>query len=132
MSFRPPRSLPILTLFHNVKSDKSRAALAMLQSKQKNASGEEKYRIDIMDEQQQTPTDTQLKQIASFLKSPTPWKDMVLVDDKDIGNAQDAFQALKNKPELLWCPIVVDWEKGAAVTGSKTLEAIEKLINERK
>ncbi|KAG2235045.1 hypothetical protein BDF21DRAFT_433344 [Thamnidium elegans] len=131
MSFRPPRSLPILTLFHNVKSDKSRAALAMLQSKQKNTSGEEKYRIDIMDEHQQTPTDTQLKQIASFLKSPTPWKEM-LVDDKNIGNAQDAFQVLKDKPELLQCPIVVDWEKGAAVTGSKTLDAIEKLINERK
>lgn len=131
MSFRPPRSLPILTLFHNVKSDKSRQALALLQAKQKNANGEEKYRIDIMDENQQTPTDTQLKQIASFLNSPTPWKEM-LIDVNDIGNAQDAFHVLKKKPELLHCPIVVDWENGKAVGGSSTLEAVEKFIDERK
>jgi arsenate reductase-like glutaredoxin family protein len=131
MSFRPPRSLPILTLFHNVKSDNSKAALRMLQNKQKNANGEEKYRIDIVDENQQAPTDTQLKQIASFLKSSTPWKDM-MVDTDGIGNAQDALLALENKPELLNCPIVVDWEKGKAVLGSKTLDAVEQLINERK
>ncbi|CAO3625048.1 unnamed protein product [Mucor hiemalis] len=131
MSFRPPRSLPILTLFHNVKSENSKAALSLLQSKQKNASGEEKYRIDVMDENKDAPTDTQLKQIASFLKSPTPWKDM-LVDANNIGNAQDAFAVLKDKPDLLRCPIVVDWEKGRAAIGSKTLDAVEKLINERK
>ncbi|KAL9558172.1 hypothetical protein PS6_001437 [Mucor atramentarius] len=110
MSFRPPRSLPILTLFHNVKSERSKAALALLQNKQKNASGEEKYRIDVIDENQQAPTDTQLKQIT---------------------NEHDAFKALKEKPDLLNCPIVVDWEKGKAVMGSPTLEAIEKLIQER-
>jgi arsenate reductase-like glutaredoxin family protein len=131
MSFRPPRSLPILTLFHNVKSNKSRQALVILQNKQKNANGEEKYRIDIMDENQQTPTDTQLKQIASFLNSPTPWKEM-LTDTNDIGNAQDAFHVLKNEPGSLRCPIVVDWENGKAVGGSSTLEAVEKLIDERK
>lgn len=129
MSFRPPRSLPILTLFHNVKSERSKAALALLQSKQKNASGEEKYRIDVIDENQQTPTDTQLKQVASFLKSPTPWKEMMLNDQ--ITNAHDAFKALKEKPDLLNCPILVDWEKGKAVMGSPTLEAVEKLIQER-
>lgn len=131
MSFRPPRSLPILTLFHNVKSDNSKAALALLQSRQKNASGEEKYRIDVMDENKDAPTDTQLKQIASFLKSPTPWKDM-LIDANNVGNAQDAFKVLKDKPDLLRCPIVVDWEKGKAALGSKTLDEVEKLINERK
>lgn len=130
MSFRPPRSLPILTLFHNVKSDRSKAALTMLQNKQKNAQGEEKYRIDIMDETKQTPTDTQLKQIASFLKSPTPWKDML--NDTEIGNAQDAFHVLKEKPELLRCPILVDWENGKAAVGSSTLDALEKLIDARK
>jgi arsenate reductase-like glutaredoxin family protein len=130
MSFRPPRSLPILTLFHNVKSSNSKAALAMLQNKQKNASGEEKYRIDIVDEHQQEPTDTQLKQIASFLSSPTPWKDMLLNDQ--ISNANDAYKALKEKPDLLNCPILVDWEKGKAAIGSHTLDALENLINERK
>jgi arsenate reductase-like glutaredoxin family protein len=130
MSFRPPRSLPILTLFHNVKSNNSKAALAMLQNKQKNASGEEKYRIDIVDENQQAPTDTQLKQLASFLPGPTPWKDMLLNDQ--ISNVQDALKALKEKPELLNCPILVDWEKGKAAIGSPTLDALEKIINERK
>lgn len=128
MSFRPPRSLPILTLFHNVKSNRSKAALTMLQNKQKNPQGEEKYRIDIMDETQQTPTDTQLRQIASFLKSPTPWKDML--NDADISNAEDAFHVLKKKPDLLRCPILVDWEMGNAAAG--TLEALEKIIDARK
>jgi arsenate reductase-like glutaredoxin family protein len=102
----------------------------MLQNKQKNASGEEKYRIDIVDEHQQEPTDTQLKQIASFLSSPTPWKDMLLNDQ--ISNANDAYKALKEKPDLLNCPILVDWEKGKAAIGSHTLDALENLINERK
>lgn len=130
MSFRPPRSLPILTLFHNVKSDNSKAALRLLQNRQKNSEGEEKYRIDIVDENNQAPTDTQLNQIAGFLKSPTPWKDMLL--NEHISNANDAFKALKEKPDLLNCPIVVDWEKGRAAIGSKTLDEIEKLVNERK
>ncbi|KAI9486783.1 MAG: hypothetical protein EXX96DRAFT_550558 [Benjaminiella poitrasii] len=130
MSFRPPRSLPILTLFHNVKSERSNAALALLQSRQKNASGEEQYRIDVVDETQQAPTDTQLKQVASFLQSPTPWKEMMA--SKDITNAHDALKALEEKPTLLNCPILVDWEKGKAVIGSPTLEALERLIDERK
>ncbi|CEP10958.1 hypothetical protein [Parasitella parasitica] len=129
MSFRPPRSLPILTLFHNAKSERSKAALSLLQNKQKNASGEEKYRIDVIDENQQAPTDTQLKQIASFLNSPTPWKEMMLNDQ--ITNAHDAFKALEKKPDLLNCPIVVDWEKGKAVIGSPTLDEIEKMIQAR-
>ncbi|CEG79929.1 hypothetical protein RMATCC62417_14335 [Rhizopus microsporus] len=133
MSFRPPRSLPILTLFHNVKSDNSRAALRLLQSRQKNADGEEKYRIDVMDEYKQPITDTQLRQVASYLESKTPWKDMLLPEASQIiDNAQDAFKIIKDKPEVLRCPIVVDWERGRAASGIKGLEDIEKLINERK
>lgn len=127
MSFRPPRSLPILTLFHNVKSERSKAALTMLQNKQKNVQGEERYRIDVMNAE--TPTDTQLKQIAGFLKSPTPWKDMLV---QDVGNAQDALHLLKEKPDVLRCPILVDWEKGTAAVGTSTLEALEKIIDARK
>lgn len=133
MSFRPPRSLPILTLFHNVRSNNSKAALAMLQNKQKNLDGEEKYRIDVMDEFKQPPTDTQLKQVAIFLKSKTPWKDMLLPDvSKEITNPHDAFKMVQDKPQLLQCPIVVDWERGKAAIGVKDLTEIEKLIDERK
>ncbi|KAI7902321.1 uncharacterized protein BX663DRAFT_510731 [Cokeromyces recurvatus] len=132
MSFRPPRSLPILTLFHNVKSERSRAALALLQNKQKNTLGEERYRIDVIDETQQAPTDTQLKQIASFLDSSTPWKDMLMSNNKEITNAHDAIHALQKRPTLLNCPILVDWDKGRAVIGSSSLEALERLINDRK
>ncbi|KAG1206733.1 hypothetical protein G6F69_008612 [Rhizopus microsporus] len=129
----PPRSLPILTLFHNVKSDNSRAALRLLQSRQKNADGEEKYRIDVMDEYKQPITDTQLRQVASYLGSKTPWKDMLLPEASQIiDNAQDAFKIIKDKPEVLRCPIVVDWERGRAASGIKGLEDIERLINERK
>ncbi|KAI8092418.1 uncharacterized protein B0P05DRAFT_462383 [Gilbertella persicaria] len=126
MSFRPPRSLPILTLFHSVKSDKSRAALALLQNKQKNARGDDTYKIDIIDHQ--TPTDTQLKQVASFLQSPTPWKDMIV--DHNANNAQDAIQAIQDNPNLLNRPIVVDWQKGKAAIGSRTLDTIEQLIKQ--
>ncbi|KAG1460606.1 hypothetical protein G6F56_005913 [Rhizopus delemar] len=133
MSFRPPRTLPILTLFHNVRSNQSKAALVMLQNKQKNLEGEERYRIDVMDEFKQPPTDTQLRQVASFLNSSTPWKDMLLPEASErVDNSNDAFQLVKNQPRLLQCPIVVDWENGRAALGAKDLEAIEKLINERK
>ncbi|KAI8974708.1 hypothetical protein BDB01DRAFT_838579 [Pilobolus umbonatus] len=121
MSFRPPRSLPILTLFHNAKSEQSNAALNLLRQKQMNSSGEEGYRIDVQDKS----TEYQLKQVASYLHSNTPWKDMV---DSDVSDGNDALSLLMKRPELLKCPIIVDWEKGKAATA---LTAIEKIIDER-
>ncbi|OBZ84538.1 hypothetical protein A0J61_07410 [Choanephora cucurbitarum] len=125
MSFRPPRSLPILTLFHNYQSEKSKAALALLQSKQKNARGDDVYRIDIIG-QNEAPTDTQLNQVASFLGSPNAWKDMV--QEQEVESVQDALHVIQANPGLLRRPIVVDWEKGKAAMGSRT---IEQLIQER-
>ncbi|KAI8368947.1 hypothetical protein BD560DRAFT_398171 [Blakeslea trispora] len=127
MSFRPPRSLPILTLFHNYQSEKSKAALALLQNKQKNARGDDVYRIDIVG-QNEAPTDTQLGQVASFLGTQNAWKDMI---QEDVQSAQDALHVVQSNPGLLRRPIVVDWEKGKAAIGSRTLDAIEQLIKER-
>ncbi|KAI9259345.1 hypothetical protein BY458DRAFT_517087 [Sporodiniella umbellata] len=133
MSFRPPRTLPIITLFHNAKSSQSRAALNLLQSKQKNHEGDERYRIDVMDESKQPPTSTQLGQVASFLNSNTAWKDMLIPDASQVvDNAKDAFNLVISKPTLIKCPIVVDWEKGSAALGADDLKAIEELIDKRK
>ncbi|KAI8363795.1 hypothetical protein EDC96DRAFT_444592 [Choanephora cucurbitarum] len=124
MSFRPPRSLPILTLFHNYQSEKSKAALAFLQNKQKNARGDDVYRIDIIG-QNEAPTDTQLNQVASFLGT-NAWKEMV--QEQDVQSVQDALHLIRANPSLLRRPIVVDWEKGKAAMGSRR---IEELIGER-
>jgi arsenate reductase-like glutaredoxin family protein len=134
MSFRPPRTLPILTLFHNARVERSRQALQLLQNKQKKSNGEEAYRIDVVDENNHTTTDTQLQQVASFLNSKTPWKDMIspeAASENGITDPRDAFNLLKQNPNVLRCPIVVDWEKGKAALGSPTLDAVKQLIEAR-
>ncbi|KAI8971663.1 hypothetical protein BDF20DRAFT_915443 [Mycotypha africana] len=141
MSFRPPRTLPILTLFHNVRVKNSQAALQLLQSKQKTESGDEKYRIDVVDEAHSQPTETQLKQMASFLDSPTPYKDLMFNDagtgESQVTNVHDALKYIDTAKEfaadkpILRTPILVDWERGKAAIGQPTLQSIEKLINER-
>lgn len=133
MSFRPPKTLPILSIFHNANNPQSRAALQLLQQRSKRANGDDAYRIDVVD-LQQPPTTDQLRQIASFLPKPSNgtsvWRQMVRPDAQPTDWSEVA-SALQKEPSLLERPIVVDWARGKAALGRPNLEAIEKLIGER-
>ncbi|KAI9020755.1 hypothetical protein CLU79DRAFT_755351 [Phycomyces nitens] len=125
MSFRPPKTLPILSIFHNPSSKTSQNALWLLQAKQKRPSGEEVYRIDVQDNIQEPLTPSQLSQIAEYLGNGKPnWEPMVLGEQ-----SFDAKQLLRDQPSLLKRPLVVDWNQGKAAVGP--LENIQQLVDAR-
>ncbi|KAG0192238.1 hypothetical protein DFQ28_009812 [Apophysomyces sp. BC1034] len=134
MSFRPPKTLPILSIFHNARSSKSRAALQLLLDKQKRPDQDDAYRVDVVDYEQTPPTPDQLRQVSQFLgeNSVPVWRRMIRPEAQDmVHNWQEAQKLLLDRPALLERPIVVDWEKGQAALGRPTLAAVEKLLNQR-
>ncbi|KAI9317633.1 thioredoxin-like protein [Dichotomocladium elegans] len=132
MSFRPPKTLPILTIFHNARNPQSCAALELLKSHCRLSNGNDAYRIDIVDAQ--PPTVDQLRQVASFLpkddSNSSPWKHMVR-KDAPVQDWAEIAHTIHENPEWLQRPIVVDWNRGAAAVGQPDLGTIEKLIRGR-
>lgn len=132
MSFRPPRTLPILTLFHNANIAQSRAALEMLKRSCRREDGSDAYRVDVMDKDDK-PTIDQLRQIASFLPkqgAESAWHHMVR-PDAHVQDWAEIASVIHEDPGLLQRPMVVDWNRGAAAIGQPTIDSIEQLIKER-
>ncbi|KAL0082615.1 hypothetical protein J3Q64DRAFT_1752347 [Phycomyces blakesleeanus] len=135
MSFRPPKTLPILSIFHNPSSNASQNALRLLQAKQKRPSGEDVYRVDVQDNLQEPLTSIQLKQIAEYLGGGKPdWKPMISTTSTTATENQsfdyDAQQLLHDQPSVLQRPLVVDWNQGKAAVGP-ALDKIQQLIESR-
>ncbi|KAI7852445.1 hypothetical protein BDC45DRAFT_513430 [Circinella umbellata] len=129
MSFRPPKTLPILSIFHNGNIKRSRTALDLLKKRAPQKNGNDAYRIDVIDSQ--PPTIEQLRQVASFLphqgKEESSWYSMVQHPDK-LQDWSEIAQKIHEEPSLLTRPIVVDWSNGKAAINDND---IEQLINER-
>ena len=129
MSFRPPKTLPILSIFHNGNIARSRSALDLLKRRVAQKNGDDAYRIDVIDSQ--PPTIEQLRQVASFLphqqQGESRWHQMVQQPDK-LQDWSEIAQKLHEEPSLLTRPIVVDWSNGKAAISDND---IEKLINAR-
>ncbi|KAI8097459.1 uncharacterized protein BX664DRAFT_312302 [Halteromyces radiatus] len=127
MSFRPPKTLPILSIFHNAQLPLSRQALSLLQSRQQRPSGEDVYRVDIIGTDT-LPTKDQLHQMASYLHG---WQPLLAKTATSPSNIQDAQDLLLNEPTALNRPIVVDWSNGKAAVGDSSLDTIETLLQQR-
>ncbi|KAI8343734.1 hypothetical protein BC941DRAFT_412195 [Chlamydoabsidia padenii] len=127
MSFRPPKTLPSLSIFHNAQVSLSRQALALLQARQHRPStGEDAYRVDIIGADT-LPTKDQLNQMASYLNG---WQPMVSTTPQP-STMQDAQDVLLKDPAALKRPIVVDWSNGKAAVGDSSLDTIEALVQHR-
>lgn len=134
MSFRPPKTLPIVSIFHNAANSQSRAALELLKQRARRSNGSDAYRIDVI-EPDQKPTIYQLRQVASYLNQGSnggsgaapAWKQMVR-PDADLQDWSEIATVLHEQPQLIQRPLVVDWTRGRAAIGSPTLDAIEKLL----
>ncbi|GAB5593707.1 hypothetical protein Unana1_08607 [Umbelopsis nana] len=123
MSFRPPRTRPILSIFHNPACSKSRAALQAL-----NAHKDPPYQVDIIDYLNEPPTPDQLRQVSNYLGTV---QGMLRPDAPKVDTVDQLIQLVKKDPSVLERPVVIDWNKGKAVLGRPTADAVEKLINER-
>ncbi|KAI8062206.1 hypothetical protein BC940DRAFT_309045 [Gongronella butleri] len=126
MSFRPPKTLPIISLFHNPRVASSQQAFRLLQERQRRPSGEDAYRLDVV-APETLPTKDQLEQLAGALHG---WDALIADDAKELNKhpAQDVLGSLLKDANALKRPIVMDWGKGAAAT---SLKGIEELINKR-
>ncbi|KAI8140606.1 hypothetical protein BJV82DRAFT_671352 [Fennellomyces sp. T-0311] len=128
MSFRPPKTLPILSIFHNGNLPKSRAALELLKKRAAQSNGSDAYRVNVIETE--PPTLDQLRQVASSLpkrEGTSAWHQMVR-PDAGVQDWAEIAQRIHDDPNLLQRPIVMDWARGQA---AMTLDDIEKLINER-
>ena len=129
MSFRPPKTLPILSIFHNGNLARSRTALELLKKRAQENAGNDSYRIDVIEPETQ-PTLDQLRQVASALpkrEGASAWHQMVR-PDAEVQEWAEIAQRIHDDPGLLQRPIVIDWARGQA---AMTPEDIEKLISER-
>ncbi|ORZ09889.1 hypothetical protein BCR42DRAFT_116901 [Absidia repens] len=139
MSFRPPKTLPILSIFHNSRVPLSRQAVAMLQERRSRPNtGEDVYRVDIIGDDT-LPTKDQLEQMASYLHG---WDHLVSAAQDQNENTsqqqhpspttlQDAETLLLKDPSALQRPVVVDWSNGMAAVGTSSLDTIEALVQHR-
>ncbi|CAO3596104.1 unnamed protein product [Absidia cylindrospora] len=131
MSFRPPKTLPILSIFHNSRVPLSRRAVAMLQERRTRPNtGEDAYRLDIIGDDT-LPTKDQLEQMASYLHG---WDHLVAAKENTSPSPttlQDAETLLLQDPSALQRPVVVDWSNGMAAVGSSSLDTIEALVQHR-
>ncbi|ORX45256.1 hypothetical protein DM01DRAFT_1411017 [Hesseltinella vesiculosa] len=117
MSFRAPKTLPIISLFHNPRVAQSQQAMRMLQERQRRPSGEDAYRLDVI-APDQLPTKDQLQQLASSLHG---W-DALLADEAKAATQHDALSVLLKDTDALKRPIAMDWDKGTAATNMTDLE----------
>ncbi|KAJ2961043.1 hypothetical protein NQZ79_g3673 [Umbelopsis isabellina] len=123
MSFRPPRTRPILSIFHNPKCSKSRAALQLL-----NSHTDPPYQVDVIDYLSDPPTPDQLRQVSNYLGTV---QGMLRSDAPKVDTVGQLIELVKKDPAVLERPVVIDWEKGKAVIGRPTSEAVERLIKDR-
>lgn len=123
MSFRPPRTRPILSIFHNPACSKSRAALQVLTDHK-----DPPYQVDIIDYLQDPPTSDQLRQVSSYLGTV---QGMLRPDAPKVSGIDQLVKLVKQDPSVLERPVVVDWDKGKAVLGRPTSEAVEQLVKDR-
>ncbi|KAI9304521.1 hypothetical protein BJ944DRAFT_266699 [Cunninghamella echinulata] len=133
MSFRPPKTLPILSIFHNPRVGLSNQALALMQQKSRQEqSGKDIYKIDVIDADT-LPTKDQIRQVArGYLKSSSWDKLIDKVNFPTLPNTiQDAETLLTREPKALLRPLVVDWANGMAAVGIDDIKDIEALIKNR-
>ncbi|KAH8553140.1 thioredoxin-like protein [Umbelopsis sp. PMI_123] len=123
MSFRPPRTRPILSIFHNPACSKSRAALQVL-----NSHKDPPYQVDIIDYLKDPPTADQLRQVSNYLGTV---QGMLRPDAPKVTDISQLITLVNEDPSILERPVVVDWDKGKAVLGRPTSEAVEQLVKDR-
>jgi arsenate reductase-like glutaredoxin family protein len=119
MSFRPPKALPILSIFHNARNGTSRQALAFLQERQQRSTGQDAYKVDVINDDI-LPTKDQVEQIASYLHG---MKSLVAEHEQE-KDVKDTEQLLLKDPTALKRPMVVDWENAKAATSLNTIQAL--------
>jgi len=93
-----------------------------------NAHKDPPYQVDIIDYLNEPPTPDQLRQVSNYLGTV---QGMLRPDAPKVDTVDQLIQLVKKDPSVLERPVVIDWDKGKAVLGRPTADAVEKLINER-
>ncbi|KAG0256854.1 hypothetical protein DFQ27_005444 [Actinomortierella ambigua] len=116
MSFRLPRTVPLLTIFHNPANSASKQALQLL----KKASVEHDFKVDVVDASA-APTHQQVSNIVEFLAKtekisvPQSCQRILTSGAPSVSTVGQVQKLLDKDPKLFVTPLIVDWNKGKAI-----------------
>ncbi|KAL1915885.1 uncharacterized protein VTP21DRAFT_6273 [Calcarisporiella thermophila] len=127
MSVRLPR-MAILTLFHNPRCSKSRAALQLIQKEvEKHEDLGNPIELEVVEYLKNPPTETQLRNIAEFMGGDKGVKAMLRPDAPNAETVEDMIRLVQEDPSRLERPLAVDWNRGCAAIG-RPPENILKIV----
>ncbi|KAG8835263.1 hypothetical protein FRC17_004570 [Serendipita sp. 399] len=137
MSFRPPRNLPVISIFHNAASPPSQRALALLKkavSEPYPSSSKSPLPIELS-VVERTPTSDQFRTmqryygrpISAFLSAHPSVSSSENSSETD--EAERVRDTVRQNPMALKYPIVVDWDAGKIAVGD--ISEVERILNER-
>jgi arsenate reductase len=111
-----------LTLLHNPRCSKSRAALALLTERAPNANPP--FQLDVVEYLKTPLTRDQLNTIVRSLDVPPA---QLLRDEAGLpsAGAEQVVAALLDHPEWLQRPVAIDWVRGRAVIGRPPERVLE-------
>ncbi|KAF9971568.1 hypothetical protein BGZ73_005487 [Actinomortierella ambigua] len=116
MSFRMPRTMPMLTIFHNPASSVSKQALQLL----RKASVQHDFQVDVV-EADAAPTHQQVSNIVEFLAKtekisvPQSCQRLLTPGAPSVSTVGQVQKLLDKDPKLFVKPLIVDWNKGKAI-----------------
>jgi arsenate reductase-like glutaredoxin family protein len=86
------------------------------------------YQVDVIEYLSNPPTPDQLRQVSNYMGTV---QGMLRPDAPKVDTIGQLIELVKENPAVLERPVVVDWDKGRAVLGRPTADAVEKLIKDR-
>ncbi|KAG8827395.1 hypothetical protein FRC19_003544 [Serendipita sp. 401] len=137
MSFRPPRNLPVISIFHNASSSPSQRALALLKkavSEPYPAGSKSPLPVELS-VVERTPTADQFKTMQRYYGKPISafLSAHPSASSSENGSGSDEVERVREtvtqNPMALKYPIVVDWDAGKIAVGD--MSEVENILNER-
>ncbi|KAF9577561.1 hypothetical protein BGW38_007145 [Lunasporangiospora selenospora] len=127
MSFRLPR-FPMLTIFHNPKSEVSSQALKLLVQ----ASAKYEFKVDVIDKPTPPPTHQQVSSIVEFLGKGSVdqgCREILTTDAPKASTVAEVQKILDQNPGYMRKPLIVDWNKGKAIVADPATKVSEMVKN---
>ncbi|PVG00145.1 hypothetical protein CPB86DRAFT_783019 [Serendipita vermifera] len=135
MSFRPPRNLPVISIFHNPSSPPSVNALALLRKAKAEPypsppKAPLSFELSVVE---RLPTTDQFKTMQRYYGQPITTFLSAHPSSNEEGKGADEVERVRNvankNPLALKYPLVVDWDRAKIAVGN--LSDVKKILDGR-
>ncbi|CCA66504.1 hypothetical protein PIIN_00188 [Serendipita indica DSM 11827] len=133
MSFRPPRNLPVISIFHNASSPPSKSALSLLRKAVSEPYPPSKSPLSVeLSVVERLPTSDQFRTMQRYYGRPVSSflsAHPASGDGKGEDEVERVRDAAQKNPMALKYPIVVDWDAGKIAVGD--VDEVKRLLDAR-